>query len=494
MNRFLKIIPVLIVIFLLARSLLLVYPDLNLAYPFLAPDSYDWIANGLYYEGYDVNYSFRAPALPLIIAALDKLGMLRLMPVVNQMVLLALLLTFHSLCVRRFSQLTSLLLILILFFNFFLQNLSLYILADIYAMLFILLGSSFYADAEDNERRYIHASLFLSLSFLFQYAALFVMPALLLHWCLRRRQIALRTAAMTFLPPLILIGGWLIYKKVTFGSFLRSGVQQVELIRPHLTSIFFYLFNILSVLSIPVAVLVFWGIALSVFTRERKNHDFLLQNLLLVAAWFIFWAMCYTWNDRRFVLYLMFFLIPFAGVAIQSLISRAATHASAGIILAVLGLAAIAGSAIPYECAFTLDRIQVTNNTAIRCGVIVDDMTSNATIDPASIHLVRGGTGFSPLNLRRLRAMRSGVNVNELGALARLRSELAGRSATDLCVSYDTFDKFRWYIDKNRYGNYFRKRLMRYPECPAPNLRIIGGSLELYPSGPRVPAASGRSL
>jgi len=466
-------------LFLLGRSLVLLYPDLNITYPFMAPDSYDWIANGLYYEGYDVSYSSRSPALPLIIAVLDRLGILWLMPVMNQMVLLALLLTFHSFCLRRFGRLTSMLLLLILFVNFFLQNFSLYILADIYAMLGIFLASSLYAGAEDDERRYIPASLFLSISFLFQYAAISVAPAFLLHWLLRRRRIGLRTAALTLLPPFVLIGGWMMYNKMVFGSACYSGLRQAELVRPHLTSIFFYLFNIISVLSIPVAALAFWGIAMTALARERRTMDFLLQNLILVTAWVIFWVLCYTWNDRRFVLYLMFFLVPFAGVVLEYLVSRAAAHVPARVVLAVVSIAAVAGSAIPYECAFSLDRIQITRTIALQCGVIADEVSCNAALDPASLRIVRGGAGFNPLNLKRLRALRSGVNLGELVALAGIRSELAHRGITDLCVSYDTFDKFRWYIDKNRYGNYFRQRLVRYPECPAPNLRIAGGSLEL---------------
>ncbi len=469
-------------LFLLGRSLFLVYPDLNITYPFMAPDSYDWIANGLYYEGYDVSYSSRAPALPLIIAALDRLGILWLMPVMNQMVLLALLLTFYSLCLRRFGRLTSMLLLLILFVNFFLQSFSLYILADIYAMLGILLASSLYAGAEDDERRYIPASLFLSLSYLFQYAAVYIAPALLLHWLLKRRRIGLRTAALTLLPPLVLIGGWMIYNKIAFGSACHSALRQAELFRPHLTSIFFYLFNVVSVLGIPVAALAFLGIAMTALAREKRTMDFLLQNLILVVAWVVFWVLCYTWNDRRFVLYLIFFLVPFAGVALEHLVSRAASHVTARVVLAAVGIAAVAGSAIPYECAFTFDRVQVTGDIALACRSIVDETTCNGNIVPTSLHLTRGGAGFSPLNLNRLRAMRSGVNVGELKALDKIRAELAYRGSPDICVSWDRFDKFKWYIDKNRYGNYFGKKLMRYPECSSPNLKIVGGSLELYRS------------
>ena len=58
----------------------LVYPDLNLDYPFVDGDSHDWIANGLRFAGSDVRYSGRPPLLPLALALLDRLGLLRWWP------------------------------------------------------------------------------------------------------------------------------------------------------------------------------------------------------------------------------------------------------------------------------------------------------------------------------------------------------------------------------------------------------------------------------
>ena len=61
--------------------------DLNWCYPYLSPDSYDWIANGLYLAGEKVASSWRPPGLPLLIAALFKLGLLSWLPVANILVL-----------------------------------------------------------------------------------------------------------------------------------------------------------------------------------------------------------------------------------------------------------------------------------------------------------------------------------------------------------------------------------------------------------------------
>ena len=59
----------------------LLVPDLNLQYPFIDGDSYDWLANALWWSGADVRFSARQPFLPLLLAALERCHLLRLWPV-----------------------------------------------------------------------------------------------------------------------------------------------------------------------------------------------------------------------------------------------------------------------------------------------------------------------------------------------------------------------------------------------------------------------------
>jgi len=54
----------------------LVYPDLNLDYPFPGEDGLDWISNGLWWAGIDVRYTVRPPLLPWILAGLYRAGLL----------------------------------------------------------------------------------------------------------------------------------------------------------------------------------------------------------------------------------------------------------------------------------------------------------------------------------------------------------------------------------------------------------------------------------
>jgi hypothetical protein len=470
----------LIFVIIALRSALLIYPDLNLTYPFLAPDSYDWIANGICHEGYDVNCSFRPPALPLIIAGLDALGILDLLPALNQLVLFGMLFIAYRMTARWFGRPASVLVTLILFFNYFLQNLSLYILADIYAAFFILAGVYCYAGAESDERNYGYAALWLSVSYMFQSAVVFVMPALLVHWVFFRERLGLKNIIRTALPPLLLIGGWLIYKKARFGSVPPYSVQQAALLKLHSSSILFYLINTVSVLSVGFFLLVLLGIAGAAAVRENRIRSFLCLNALVSAGWFAFWVFCYTWNDRRFIVYLLFFLVPFAAVAVAygvSLFARA--NALGKALLIGPYIAIVAGSSIPYGCCFMYDMVKLTATTAIQFRAITDEASCNGNIDGTSFRVVKDRSGLSPLNLRALYAMRRNINPGEVRALRKIRDEISRRNIDVLCAEYDNPDRFRWYIDRNRYGNYFKKRIRSYPDCGTPNMRITPSGISL---------------
>ena len=467
-------------VFLIVRALFLIYPDLNLAYPFMAPDSYDWIANGLHYEGYDVNFSLRPPGLPLLIAILDRFSMLTLLPVLNQLILLGLFIVTYRVLAVRFNGPVVIMVIVALFFNFFMQSISLYILADLYAVFFILVGYSAYTVAADNQRKYIVASACWSSSFLFQYAVIFVVPAVFIHFLYFRRKIALQAATGAVLPPILLVGGWMFYKRIVFGSFLYSGVQHIELLKPHFSSILFYLINTVSVLSVPLSLLLLLGIARWLIAGEEWQTDFIWLNVLLVLSWCFFWAILYTWNDRRFILYLIFFLAPFIAIGMRYccfLFTK--VHLVGKILWIALYLVIVASSAIPYESGFTLHLIKITPTLAINFRSISDPVTFNTSIDVASFNIARDRRGFNPVNMEKLWEMQRNINWGELLRLAALRQKIIMSAAREPCVMYDKAEQFRWYIDKNRYGNYFKMRLHLYTDCAVPNLKMVGSELQL---------------
>jgi hypothetical protein len=477
-----RIVLLLVAAFFVLRSCLLVYPDLNMTYPFLVPDSYDWIANGLSYGGYTVSCSLRPPALPLLIAVLERVNLLNLLPAVNQCALFCLLLVSYRMLASRYGSMPALMTTLILFCNHFLLNISLYVLADLYALLFILLGFQFYALAADDERRYVSCTLFLFLSFFFQHAVVFVVPALIAHYLAFRRRAGIGTLCRACLPVLVLAGGWLAYKKARWGSFLTGGVQQVDLLRLHTDSVALYLVTIAAVLSLPVTVAVLFGMLLSISSREERRGDFLRAVAFVSAAWFVFWVLLYDWNDRRFVLYLIFFLAPFLALALGRMLSSLPVrHRFGTIVVGAVYLLLLAGSSFCYESAFELGTLKLTPRLSIKFPVRMDPATSRSTMAAATFSIVRERRGFNQMNLTRLYDLRRAVDYAELARLSGLRREMDGKSKAGLCVAYDHFEGYRWYIDKNKYGNLFKKVMNLYPDCDTPDLWIVAGRLRSSP-------------
>jgi len=212
----------------------------------------------------------------------------------------------------------------------------------------------------------------------------------------------------------------------------------------------------------------------------ERQSDFLMLNAFLAIGWCVFWVMLYTWNDRRFILYLLFFLTPCIAIALRycySLFTRARLFGKA--LWMGLYLLAVAGSAIPYESGFTLNLIKLTPTIAIKFKSVSDPATFNTSIDATSFGIARDRNGFNPVHVRRLWEMRRNIDWGELEKLSYLRQEIIGKNIPELCIIYDALDLFRWYIDKNRYGNYFKMKVRAYPECSPPTLRMAGGGLQL---------------
>lgn len=463
---------------LLIKGIFLIYPDLNIFYPFLAPDSYDWIANGLHYAGYDVNFTFRPPGLPLIIAGLYKLKALGLLPVLNQLVLFGILLVLFKTTARQFGKAVSIILTIILFFNFFLQNLSLFILADTFALLFLLLGLYFYIEAENDEKKYFLTSIFWSVSFLFQYAVIFIIPGILIHFFIFRKKIRPMTFSRIALPAFLFVGTWMIYKKIKFGSFLYSGVKQIELLNLHFDSIFFYLLNIVSVLGVMTFALLLFGAIRSTHAKNPKQRNLFFLNFALALSWFVFWVLLYDWNDKRFVAYLLPFLVPFIAVSIKFLLNFFHESNFFGkTAVVVLLLICVAWSAVPYESLFSFDKLKLTNSLTLEFKTIIDQKTFKGSIDAFSFRFVRDENGFSPINLFHLASVRK-TDFSELDGLNDVQKRINSEKLDFLCIKADNLDGSKIYILSNRYGNFFKKKVTFYPDCLVPDLQLSGDKLQ----------------
>ena len=115
----------------LVLAVRLVYPDLNLDYPFMGGDSHDWIANGLRLAGHDVRSSGRAPMLPLLIALLERAGALSWLPVLLVALFHGTVLAFYTLAARLSSRGAAFAAALALMVCHSLLGLSLQVMADV---------------------------------------------------------------------------------------------------------------------------------------------------------------------------------------------------------------------------------------------------------------------------------------------------------------------------------------------------------------------------
>lgn len=312
--------------------------DLNLTYPFMDGDSWDWISNGLHLAGEDVRYTGRSPLLPLAIAALHRLGALRWLPVALQGLFVATVLAFYSLAARLVPRRAAFAAALALLGNFSLGGLSLQVMADVPTACLLLLAVRSFDRAGEDRRRYLASGLFAGLATLAQSAGVLWVPAAgltaLVH---RRRDLRSPWLWAGLAIPLALPALWALAQPpavVGSGGFARA---QWLLLSPHVDSVPFYLYALLSLLGIPGAVLLGAGAVLA--ARGAKREPAIFLSLVLASALALFFVFLYDYNAKRFLVYGIWLWGLFLAEALGRLRSRAAF----GTVAALL----IAGSALP---------------------------------------------------------------------------------------------------------------------------------------------------
>ncbi len=452
--------PVLVASLLIAiavvQSSLLIYADLNLQYPFMFPDSYDWIANGLYYAGHAVRYTARPPGLPLIIAALARTGALWLLPLVNQVVLLGVLAACYRLYTGAVTRMVALVAVALLFASSFVQSLALYVLADLYCLLFLALSLLEFARAREAPRRYVLSALYLGISLTFQYAGIALLPAYGLVWLIcRRRTPAWRHLALAAATVVAILGPWILYRWVAFDDPMYSGVQHGELVRWHLDSIPFYLFNTVGAVGLVGCALALVG--LMVALRHGRDETLLLM-LLALAGNIVFWVLLYDWNDRRFVLYWLIPIYYLVARGVRVILSATPIVRRSGwvIVGVILGLALHAN----LDCGspLSVDRIVLSPRHHLVARAIARGY--GLDIDLSDLHLERVDLGMADsLAISRPLATRYLPVSPPLPAdVTEARQRLTARypnGTPALWFHPGSGESRSWSVLRNRYGNAF---------------------------------------
>ncbi|MEO8276217.1 MAG: glycosyltransferase family 39 protein, partial [Thermoanaerobaculia bacterium] len=179
----------------------------------MSPDSWDWLANGLSWSGAPIDASFRPPGLPLVIAALHRLGVLNALPILNfAMLALAAALLYRWIRLRHSAVVAALACLL------FVSNGSLFgyvrfVMAEVWTLPFLVAAAIAFTRAAARPRAYITCGLLLGESFLFHYAgaivALAMAAALLFH---RRADLRSRWPWLGLLSAMPLPAIWLVLR------------------------------------------------------------------------------------------------------------------------------------------------------------------------------------------------------------------------------------------------------------------------------------------
>jgi hypothetical protein len=310
----------------------LVYPDLNLDYPFVDGDSHDWIANGLRFAGSDVRYSGRPPLLPLALALLDRLGLLRWWPVAGLACWLAAVLGFHDLAARLFPAAAAFAAALLLLADFSLQGLALDLMADVPCACLILWSARAFLTAGERPRRYAWSGLLAGLGGLVQPAALLLpLAAGATLWARRRRDLASRWPWIGAALAAACQGAWMLVRRFGLAAYGESLKDPWHLFGFHLSTVRFYLFSLASLLGLPACLLLAAGIVLAVRRawRERDSPGAAasLFAVLLFASLAGFIVFCYLWNAKRFMVYAVW---PAGLLIAEALAALAAPGSSRG--------------------------------------------------------------------------------------------------------------------------------------------------------------------
>lgn len=320
----------------------LIVPDLNWCYPYLSSDSYDWIANGIRWAGEPVGSSWRPPGLPLVIAALSKAGSLSLLPLVNFAFLGIATAALYALLREWHGPGLSAVAAWFFFANDYVQDLTKYVMAEIYGTALLCLAALFYVRARRNPRLYRQWGALLALCFLFSYVALPAAVGFGIALVVSRREHLRRRELWTGITLFCLtVVAWAAFRYARYHSSSgpRHGVE--ALIAPGVSNVNLYFLGGLALVGLLPLPLYAAGLLKTLDSRDSQERDRLFSILLPAAAVGVFWMFIYDWADKRFLLYVLPFLVTLFAQGLELLgvwarTSRFAMITSAGYLVSAL--------------------------------------------------------------------------------------------------------------------------------------------------------------
>ena len=324
-------------------------PDLNWCYPYLTSDSYDWIANGLHWAGEKVTCSWRPPGLPLVIAVLWKLGLLPWLPVVNYAVLGLTTAALHALLRERHGAWISALASWFFFANDYVQDLTRFVMAEIYCTLFIVLAAHAFFRASRDPRAYRRCGLLLGIGFLFHHATVIAGVGIAAALALTRSADLRRSEAWQGLAGGgVLAGGWAVARWALQGADPSAPHHvQEELLRFSPENVRFYVVAGTALLGLLVLPLYGAGL-LRLAAKDFPDRAYRAAVAAPLAALAVFWVFFYDWVDKRFLYYLFPLCVCLLAEGLESLAAYARRGRLAAVLAGAFVLAALLWNQIRY--------------------------------------------------------------------------------------------------------------------------------------------------
>ncbi|MEO7795671.1 MAG: hypothetical protein ABIV06_12955 [Thermoanaerobaculia bacterium] len=325
--------------------------DLTWCYPYMGPDSWDWLANGLSWSGVPIPSTFRPPGLPLVITLLDRVSAIPLLPYLTfaRLGLAAVLL--HRLVRQRHSSLVTALAVLLFVSNGSLFGYTRYVMGEVWTLPFLLAAALAFVRAAGEPRAYLSSALFLSVSFLFHYAGAIVGIAFALAVLMfRRESLATRWPWRALLVALPLPAIWLFVRWLHNRSSPNAHLVEF-LIHPSFHNVWYFAVVATALLGLALLPLYLAGLFRLLLVRAHRISPWTQAVLFPLLCLTIFFVLIYDWADKRFLYYLFPFAVAVAAEGIAMLMDWARRGRLHAIGVAVILALMLIWNRIPYPAS-----------------------------------------------------------------------------------------------------------------------------------------------
>jgi len=347
-------------------------------YPWIFPDSFDWIVNGLAYASVpEVTINHRPILYPLVVAALERYGLLDLSALYGTVGFFIGEAVLGTLGSRAAPARAGLLAAIFYATNAKVLAQSAVVGADVTAAALISLSAlSFLRFLQTDGRRWLGVSILsAALSSQAQYLIVILIPVLLIfslldttsqRWVLglsRLRKLASEPLSWGFLfAGLSLVLLLLLPRIIKYAVVYEAHVAHVSLISPSFANAPFYLFALPAFFSWPIVLLAILGTIMG-----NSDPDCRLVTRfasMWAAAVLIFFAILYSYVAIRFLIYAAAPIFILASIGARQLTVTLRQYGRLHLImlpvlLGTIGLAHLAHSDEPFNSDIVVSPVRV---------------------------------------------------------------------------------------------------------------------------------------